>query len=318
MKPASLFSKQDEALVTLGRTLRERGYRFVTPTPATHAIVNARQESAHARSLTDVFGWSRPFRSGALADEIADLAWSAGIIEETDRGPRSTVRFSSLDGMLFMHSAYPTTQSDAVFFGPDTYRFARALKSAAAEPCPRAMQVIDIGCGSGAGGIYLHHLLKDRCDVDLILGDINPNALRFARINATLNQCSAAVVHSDVLHDIEGNADLIIANPPYLVDAAKRAYRHGGGDYGGALSVRIVEESVPRLRRGGRLMLYTGSAVVDGVDTFRREIDPLLSRLGQPYTYEEIDPDVFGEELQEAPYRNADRIAVVVLTVRKE
>jgi SAM-dependent methyltransferase len=302
----------------LGRALRERGYRFVTPTPATHAIVNARQEGAHATSLIDVFGWSRPFGAGVLPSEIADLAATAGIVEETKRGSRSTVRFSSLDGLLFMHSAFPTTQSDAVFFGPDTYRFARALKSAAEMPCPRAVRVVDIGCGSGAGGIYLSHLLEDRSDVDLVLGDINPQALRFARINAALNERSAEVVHSNVLHGIEGAADLIVANPPYLIDGAKRAYRHGGGDYGGALSLRIVQDSIPRLARGGRLVLYTGSAIVNGVDTFWRDVHPLLTRAALPVAYEEIDADVFGEELHEAPYHNADRIAVVVLTIRKE
>jgi hypothetical protein len=34
------------------------------------------------------------------------------------------------------------------------------------------------------------------------------------------------------------------------------------------------------------------------------------------YSYEEIDPDVFGEELEEPPYDCVDRIAVVALTIR--
>jgi hypothetical protein len=34
------------------------------------------------------------------------------------------------------------------------------------------------------------------------------------------------------------------------------------------------------------------------------------------YTYEEIDPDVFGEELESAPYDRVDRIAAVALTIR--
>jgi hypothetical protein len=32
-------------------------------------------------------------------------------------------------------------------------------------------------------------------------------------------------------------------------------------------------------------------------------------------TYEEIDPDVFGEELEHPPYDRADRIAVVAVTI---
>lgn len=41
----------------------------------------------------------------------------------------------------------------------------------------------------------------------------------------------------------------------------------------------------------------------------------LQSRTVQ-YHYEELDPDVFGEELEHPPYIEADRIATVVLHVR--
>jgi methylase of polypeptide subunit release factors len=37
---------------------------------------------------------------------------------------------------------------------------------------------------------------------------------------------------SDVFGSIDANGDLIIANPPYLVDRLQRAYRHGGGTLG--------------------------------------------------------------------------------------
>jgi hypothetical protein len=33
------------------------------------------------------------------------------------------------------------------------------------------------------------------------------------------------------------------------------------------------------------------------------------------FSYEEIDPDVFGEELAYPPYDRADRIAVVAVTI---
>jgi hypothetical protein len=33
------------------------------------------------------------------------------------------------------------------------------------------------------------------------------------------------------------------------------------------------------------------------------------------FSYEEIDPDVFGEELEHPPYDRVDRIAVVVATI---
>ncbi len=64
---------ESEALLLLGRSLRAVGYRFVTPTPETHRRVNARPENAVARTLRDVFGWSRPFGEGAVPDELVAL-----------------------------------------------------------------------------------------------------------------------------------------------------------------------------------------------------------------------------------------------------
>jgi release factor glutamine methyltransferase len=36
-------------------------------------------------------------------------------------------RFSTLNNLLLAHSPYPTTDADAVFFGPDTYRFCKLI-----------------------------------------------------------------------------------------------------------------------------------------------------------------------------------------------
>ena len=44
-------------------------------------------------------------------------------------GWRSALRVSSLGDQLYFHSAYPTCEPNAVFFGPDTYRFLRALQA---------------------------------------------------------------------------------------------------------------------------------------------------------------------------------------------
>jgi hypothetical protein len=81
------------------------------------------------------------------------------------------------------------------------------------------------------------------------------------------------------------------------------------------LSLRIVDESLDRLYPGGRFLLYTGAPIVAGEDAFFEALRPRLDEGRFRYSYEEIDPDVFGEELQAAPYDEVDRIAAVVLTV---
>jgi methylase of polypeptide subunit release factors len=204
-----------------------------------------------------------------------------------------------------VHGAYPTDQADAVFFGPDTYRFCALI----AREVTRARRLVDVGCGSGAGGI----VASPRAD-RVVLADINDAALAMARVNAALAGLdSVEIVQSDVLAAVDGVVDCVVANPPYLVDAKHRTYRDGGGDFGAALSVRIARESLTRLAPGGTLVLYTGAAVVDGVDTFERDVAPVLVELGAVYTYGEIDPDVFGEELASPAYAAVDRIAAVAL-----
>jgi SAM-dependent methyltransferase len=298
----------DRALADLGLRLRDLGYRFVTPTPETHRRVNARPESAEARTLRDVFGWSRPFRDGTLPGDVGALLGAADAVEQLPGGlRRSAVRFSSIGDRLFAHSAYPTLEADSVFFGPDTYRFVSLLRREVA----RARRVVDVGCGSGAGGICI----ADRVG-ELVLSDVSPRALRFAAVNAAIALAKAEVVESDVLSAVGGPVDLVVANPPYLVDERRRTYRDGGGPRGVALSVRIAREALDRLEPGGRLVLYTATPVVAGCHALEAELAPALAG-AEAVAYEELDPDVFGEELEREAYRDVDRIAVVALTCRR-
>jgi methylase of polypeptide subunit release factors len=311
----ALSGVPDEALRALGVLLRERGYRFITPTPATHARVNARDGSDQARSLQDALGWSRPFARGVIADEIFLLLHSAGALEEADGLWRSRLRASTIGNELFFHSAFPTTGADAVFFGPDTYRFCTAIEHHLRTLKAPVKRVADIGCGSGAGGIIIARALPE---ARVMMGDINEAALRLARINVEISGLqNLEVVKSDLMKNIQGEFDMVVANPPYLRDPLQRTYRHGGGELGERLSLDIIEAAIDRLAPGGTLLLYTGSAIRDGEDLFGAAAAAKLEEAGIAYEYRELDPDVFGEELEHAPYDRVDRIAVVQLTARK-
>jgi SAM-dependent methyltransferase len=305
-----------DALIALGRALSKQGYAFVTVTPETHRRVQARAGAAgsvEARSLRDVFGWSRPFAPSLLPPAMLELARAAGVIVEDGPRLRSTVRFSTLADGLFVHSAYPTLAADAVFFGPDTYRYCALLVEEATRDARPARRLVDVGCGSGAGGIVAAKHAER-----VVLADINRAALAFSAVNAELAGIAERVetVESDVLRGVDGPVDLVIANPPYMVDPASRAYRDGGGSFGEALAVRIAREAIERLERGGRLVLYTGAAIVDGVDTFREAVRGVCDARTD-WRYREIDPDVFGEEIeQNDAYAKVERIAAVALVAR--
>jgi methylase of polypeptide subunit release factors len=234
---------------------------------------------------------------------------------------RSKVRFSSLGRMLFAHSAYPTSGADAVFFGPDTYRFAALIENTLRHhPLKEGARILDVGCGAGPGGLIAakHTGLPVGAAIEVVLADINPQALVYAHANAELNGMSGAqYAQGDLFGAAEGQFDFIVANPPYLVDPAGRVYRNGGGSLGTGLGERIVAEGIPRLRPGGQLLLYTGVPIMEGRDPFMAAIEPALKRAGCRFDYRELDPDVFGEELDMPAYAAADRIAAVALTVHQ-
>ena len=303
------------ALIALGRLLRSRRYRFVAVTPATHGRVLERP--AQTSTLESIFGWNRPFDRADVDDNIVELLEDAKSLEVEFGRYRSSVRFATIGELLFVHSSFPTAEEDAVFFGPDTYRFVRLLRASIADTAAsETVRLIDVGSGSGAGGIFAARLLGNRAE--LLLADVNRKALMFSAVNAILNDVPLAKpIFSDVLAGIEGEADIIMANPPYLVDDDRRLYRHGGGELGISLALRIAEEGLPRLRPGGRLILYTGTPILNGADPLIESLRPSLQLYASHFVYEEIDPDVFGEELDRHAYANADRIATVGLTAIK-
>lgn len=301
------------AMIALGRALEEAGYAFITVTPATHRRVEGRAKErgrVEARSLRDLFGWSRPSAPALLPKAVLELGREAGVLVDVDDGLlRSTVRFSTLRGRLFAHSAFPTESEDAVFFGPDTYRYC-SLVAAELTRGHRIARAVDVGCGAGAGAVIAAEF-ADR----VACADVSSDALVFSEINVALAGIASKVeiVESDVLAGVSGPVDLVIANPPYMVDPSGRAYRDGHGDFGEALGARIAEEALSRLAPGGRLVLYTGSAIVGGVDTFLAAARPICEAAAD-WRYWEIDPDVFGEEIADNDhYASVDRIAAVAL-----
>jgi methylase of polypeptide subunit release factors len=291
-------------------------------TPATHRRVNARPANAWASDLRGVFGWSRPFHedanppalSPAIPPGILALMRAAGVLKEKNGGLCATVRASTIGERLYFHSAFPTKDDDAVFFGPDTYRYITATKRAMEGMTP-PRRAVDIGAGGGPGAIEVAARFPD---AQCLAADINERALALAGVNARLAGLeNVALRHSDLLNDIDGGFDLVMSNPPYILDPAQLRYRHGGDMRGAGLSLAIVEAGLERLNPGGTLLLYTGIAIVDGRDEFQGAITPKLEAACASWTYEELDPDIFGGQLDCAGYEDVERIAAVWLRATK-
>jgi len=116
--------------------------------------------------------------------------------------------FWSLTFKLNKHVLIPRPETEGIV--------EQALKLLQGRKCAK---ILDVGTGSGAILISLLHELANAkgCGVD-----ISKNALEMARHNAkrlgVAGRCEFGI--SDYLGDVRGRYDIIVANPPYITDAA--------------------------------------------------------------------------------------------------
>lgn len=311
------MNKSEAALLALLQGLKQRDYRFITPSPATHARVLAHRPREEADDLRDVLGWSLPFAPETLEDDLYQPLAEAGALDSVADGRlRSRYRVSSLGDDLFLHSAYPTTAPDAVFFGPDSYRFADLIRRELRRRLPRpGDHLVDIGAGAGVGAIVAAKICPG---LRVTMTDINPKALRLAAINGGAADVEASYIQCANLDGVDSGIDLALANPPYIVDEQGRDYRDGGDMHGGRASYEIAAAALPRLKTGGRLILYTGSAIAAGRDALREALHDLAAENRCALRYYEIDPDVFGEELDNSQYAGIERIAAVAAIYKRD
>lgn len=306
-EPASAVA--EPGLVALLAALKRRSYRFVTPTPATHERVVSRHDKAQASDLRDVLGWNLPFARDLLDAELLALLESADALEAAGPLLRSKLRVASLDEWLFLHSGFPTSQRDAVFFGPDSYRFASLIREEARGlPLGEGGAVVDIGGGTGVGALVAASLFPG---ASVAMTEVNAEAVRLAHANAAAAGTGLRILQADDLTGVGVPIDLAIANPPYIADDAQRIYRDGGGRLGAGASLAMAQMAGERLAPGGRLILYTGTAIVEGEDRLYGALVDLAAGLDLELRYRELDPDVFGEELERPAYAEAERIALV-------
>jgi methylase of polypeptide subunit release factors len=309
----SWFSHETRApLLELLSALERQRYRFVTATPGTHARVVRRSDRQKAHALRDVLGWSLPFEPDVVSPELLKLLQTArAVMERPDGTLKSLLRVSQVEDTLFLHSAYPTTAEDSVFLGPDSCRFAHWITSRMQQD---VRTVMDYGAGAGVGGIVA---ARAAGNAYLTLADVNPKALFLASINAEHAGLDHTTVHVSAPREVEGQFDLMVTHPPFMIDADRRAYRDGGDLYGGQLSLEWVLQGVDRLAPGGRLILHTGVSIVDGEDLLLEALRQRLPKTGVQMDYRELDPDIFSEDLDEPQYARVERIAAVGLVLTR-
>jgi release factor glutamine methyltransferase len=137
---------------------------------------------------------------------------------------------------------------------------------------PEGVRLADVGTGNGVIALSLAaHFPK--AEVHAV--DISDDALALARENAAHLDLKGRVrfAKGDLLDEVEGTFDLIVANLPYVAagdrSALSREVLHDpavavfGGERGDELVRKLISEARDRLRPGGLLALEVGIGQAD-------------------------------------------------------
>lgn len=120
-------------------------------------------------------------------------------------------------------------------------------------------KVLDMGTGTGYFGILCNKLGSE----DVVLADIDNNALLLAAHNAELNHCDKlSYIQSDLFGriDSKNKFDLIIANMPQIpisqeLESSIQKKDKGGGINGNETLLRFINDAPNYLNPGGRIYL---------------------------------------------------------------
>ncbi len=130
------------------------------------------------------------------------------------------------------------------------------------------LAIADVCTGCGCVAVAIAH---ERPSAEVIATDISRPALEVARRNAARHGVADRVAfkQGDLLEDVSGSFDAIVANPPYVIDRARPALQpevrdhepsvalFGGAD-GLTLVARLIAGAPARLRSGGYLIFEFG------------------------------------------------------------
>ena len=122
------------------------------------------------------------------------------------------------------------------------------------------LHLIDVGTGSGCLGITAK---LELVNVEVTLSDISGPTLVVAQANATRLRADVSILESDLLQSYHTQADIIIANLPYVDPSWDRSpdtvhepsIALFAGDGGQALINQLIDQAVNTLNTSGLLLL---------------------------------------------------------------
>ena len=160
-------------------------------------------------------------------DFIADkqIDWSTAnqnMLNDALRKLNDHVPVQYVIGRSFFYKYYFKLNTDTLIPRPETEELVQHIISDNVHPAP---SIIDIGTGSGCIAICLAANIRN---ARVTAVDISASALHMARTNAADNKVEINFIELDFLSDhenIPGMFDLIVSNPPYVLESEKELMR---------------------------------------------------------------------------------------------
>lgn len=125
-------------------------------------------------------------------------------------------------------------------------------------------RALDLGTGSGVQALHASAFATR-----VTATDLNPRALRFARLTLALSGAQEADLREGSLFEPvadEEPYDLIVSNPPFVISPDARLTYRDGGMRGDGMCRTLVEQAVGRLAEGGYCQLLANWEHRDGED----------------------------------------------------
>ena len=125
-------------------------------------------------------------------------------------------------------------------------------------------RALDLGTGCGVQSLHLARHARE-----VVATDLNPRALRLARLTADLNGLDVDLRLGDLYEPVAGERfDLVVTNPPYVLSpptGERLTYREGTRTSDGLVEA-VVRQGVEHLAEGGVLQVLANWAHVRGQD----------------------------------------------------
>jgi SAM-dependent methyltransferase len=186
-----------------------------------------------------------------LGDEFIGLCEEAGLLRRSAEGLRGTVTIVPDDPV------YLIADLTLANYGFDRMYWVMGSSSttkrvANSVPQREHGRVLDLCCGGGVQAF----LLSPYAD-GIVAADRNPRALNYARFAAGINRLSNIEFReTDGYSAVQGETfDLIVCNPPFVINPGRASYYRDGGIEGDGFSEMIVRRGPAFLREGGYMHL---------------------------------------------------------------